>query len=337
MKHQEGNEVKLHNNNRRSVVTRALAITATVGMAVALAGCSGGGGGGGGADAPDYPTRDITLTVQAAPGGGSDLASRTIAKVMEKELGVSIVVENRPGASGSLAVKYVAGLKPDGYHIGFTPVELAMFEHLGYDVPPDSVELLAEIMNQPGTIAVPTDSPYKDLKSLMEAAKTKKITVSNSGAGSSWEAATKILGQLGGVEFTPVPFDGGAPAVTAAMGGKVDAVVAGAGETHAGVDGGQLRVLAIFSPEPHPVFTDIPTAKSQGYDMDFGSWGGLYAPKGLPDNVKKTLEDAIAKAVKSDDFVKPISATGTIVTYKDAADFTKFVDSEYDRFGKALK
>lgn len=320
------------------MLKRVLAVTATVGMAASLVGCASGGDASAKADnAPEYPTHDITLTVQAAPGGGSDLASRTIAKVLEKELGVSIVVENRPGASGSLAVKYVSGLKPDGYHIGFTPVELAMFDHLGYDVPPDSVELLGEIMNQPGTIAVSADSPYKSLQDLMTAAKTKKITVSNSGAGSSWEAATKILGQLGDVNFTLVPFDGGAPAVTAAMGGKVDAVVAGAGETHAGVESGKLRVLAIFSPEPHPVFKDIPTAKSQGYDIDFGSWGGLYSPKGLPDNVKTTLEDAIAKAVKDPGFTDVISATGTIVTYKDAADFTKFVDSEYDRFGKALK
>lgn len=316
---------------------RTFAVTAIVGMTVALVGCSTGGDTSEKADTtPKYPTRDITLTVQAAPGGGSDTASRTIAKVLEKELGVSIIVENRPGASGSLAVKYVSGLEPDGYSIGFTPVELAMFDHLGYEVSPDSVELLAQIMIQPGTIAVPTNSPYKTLKDLMGAAKTKKITVANSGAASSWAAATKILGQLGGVNFTLVPFDGGAPAVTAAMGGKVDAVVAGVSETNTGVVSGKLRVLAIFTQEPHPIFTDIPTAKSQGYDMEFGAWGGLYAPKGLSADVKRTLEDAIATAVKSPDFTDIISATGTIVTYKNAVDFTKFVDSEYMRFGSVL-
>lgn len=331
--------MNLHHRNRISMFKRALAITATVGIAAALAGCaSNGGSGTAGTASPgsDYPSRPITLTVQAAPGGGSDIAARTIAKVLEKDLGTSIIVENRPGASGSLAVKYVAGLKPDGYHIGFTPVELAMFDHLGYDVAPGDVQLLGEIMNQPGTIAVPANSPYKDLKSLVEAAKTKKITVSNSGAGSSWEAATKILGKAGGVQFTPVPFDGGAPAVTAASGGKVDAVVAGAGETHAAVANGQLRVLAIFSDEPHPVFTDIPTAKSQGYDVVFGAWGGLYAPKGLPADVATKLEDAIAKAVKSPDFVDPISKTGTVVVYKNAADFTAFVNDEHTRFGDVL-
>lgn len=337
MKHEREHEVTPHRSDRRSGTRRVLALTLASGLVVALASCSSSGTGAAGGDAASYPTRDITLTVQAAPGGGSDLASRTIAKVMEKELGQSIIVENRPGAAGSLAVKYVSGLKPDGYHIGFTPVELAMFDHLGYDVPPDSVQLLGQIMNQPGTIAVPTDSPYQDLKSLMEAAKTTKITVSNSGAGSSWEAATKLLGQLGGVEFTPVPFDGGAPAVTAAMGGKVDAVVAGAGETHAGAESGKLRVLAVFSPEPHPVFTDIPTAKSQGYDLTFGAWGGIYAPKGLPDDVAQKLQTAIADAAKDPGFTDVITPTGTIVTYKDAASFTTFVQDEHERFGKVLK
>ena len=127
--------------------------------------------------------------------GRPDTAVVEVGLQRRKERLSHRVIPNRPGASGSIAVKYVSGLKPDGYHIGFTPVALAMFTHLGYDVAPDSVELLAEIMNQPGTIAVPMDSPYKTLKDLMGAAKTKKITVANSGAGSSWEAATKLLGR----------------------------------------------------------------------------------------------------------------------------------------------
>ena len=211
-----------------------------------------------------------------------------------------------------------------------------MFKHLGINVVPSDIDFLGEIMIQPGTIAVPSSSPYKSLKDLMEAAKTKDLTVSNSGAGSSWEAATKLLGKTGGVTFKPVPFDGGAPAVTAAMGGKVDAVIAGAGETHSGVESGKLRVLAVFSSDPHPLFSDIPTAKSQGYDLDFGAWGGLYAPKGLPSNVKADLEEAVKKAAQSPDFTNVISPTGTVPQYKSAADFTAFVNQEYARFGEVL-
>lgn len=322
------------NINRRSLLRGAALAATAIGMPVAVTSCSKSSSSGGGG----FPTRSITLTVQAAAGGGSDLASRSIAKVLEKELGRSFVVENRPGASGSIAVKYVSHQKPDGYHIGFCPVELAMFDYMGYGIKPDSVELLGQIMNQPATIAVPTNSPYKDLKGLMNAAKTTKITVANSGAGSSWEACTKMLGQLGGVQFSPVPFDGGAPAVTAAMGGKVNAVIAGVGETKTGVDAGKLRVLAIFSEKPHPepAFAKIPTGKSQGYDLVFGSWGGLYAPKGLPADVKTKLENAIQKAAKDPAYTKPITQSGTLVVYRNSADFTKFVNSEYQRFGKVL-
>lgn len=283
-----------------------------------------------------YPSKNLTLTVQAAAGGGSDTAARTIAKVMEKKLDQSIVVENRPGASGSIAIKHVAGQDADGYHIGFVPVEIAMFEHLGIDVSPDDIDFLGEIMTQPGTIAVPADSPYKTLDDLMKAAKTKELAVSNSGAGSSWEAATKLLGQAGDVTFKPVPFDGGAPAVNAAMGGKVDAVVAGAGETHPGVENGKLRVLAIFSEKPHPVFTDIPTASDEGYDVVFGAWGGLYAPKGLPEDVKSKLEQTIAESAQDPQFTDVIGKTGTVPEYKDSAEFTEFVKSEHARLGEVL-
>lgn len=313
---------------------RIAAITTVVGVALTLGGCASSSAADGSSDV--FPSQDITLTVQAAAGGGSDLASRAMASVLEKDLGVSVIVENRPGASGSLAVKHVAGQDADGYHIGFVPVEIAMYEHLGIDVSPESVDLLGQILIQPGTIAVPVDSPYKTLGDLMTAAKTETLTVANSGAGSAWEAATKLLGKAGGVEFTLVPFDGGAPAVTAAMGNKVDAVVAGAGETHPGVENGQLRVLAIFTDEPHPIFTEIPTAASEGFELEFGSWGGIYAPKGIPADIKATLEAAVEKAAQSPAFTDVITPTGTLAEYKNAADWTEFVGLEYARFGDVL-
>ena len=122
------------------------------------------------------------------------------------------------------------------------------------------------------------------------------------------------------------------------MGAKVNAVIAGVGETRTGVEAGKLRVLAIFTDEPHPdpAFAKIPTGKSQGYDLEFGAWGGLYAPKGLPAEVKSKLEDAIKKAVKDPAYTKPITQSGTLVVYKSGADFSTFVQSEYDRFGKVL-
>jgi tripartite-type tricarboxylate transporter receptor subunit TctC len=314
-----------------------MAVTASAAVALALAGCSGGGSSSSQGGSSNYPTKPITFTVQAAAGGGSDTTSRAIASVMEDKLGGNIVVQNKPGASGSIAVASVSKMEPDGYNIGFCPIECSFFDLAGYDVKPSSVEYLGQIMNDVGTIAVSSDSPYKSLQDLVAAAKTKKITVGNSGAGSSWELASKILAKKAGVTFSPVPFDGAAPAVTAAMGGKIDAVVAGEAETRSGAQNGKLRVLAIFSGTKSQFFPQIPTAKSQGYDVEFGSWGGIYAPKGLPSDVKKTLESAIAKSVKDPAFADPMKKAGITVTYKNANDFTKFVMSEHQMFAKIMQ
>lgn len=326
---------------RNTVVRRSLALAVTVGIAVAgLSACSspaGDSGSSGAAEETSFPEKDINFIVQAAAGGGSDLSSRALAAQLEEALGVSIIVENRPGASGSTAMQYVAGSNTDGYTIGFVPVEIAMLEHLGFDVQPDDYDFLGQIMFSPGVIAVPADSPYETLDDLVEASKKKAITVSNSGAGSVWEAATIALADEAGAELTPVPFDGGAPAVAAALGSQVDAVVAGAGETAQAHADGTLRVLALFNDEEHPMLEGVPTAESEGYDVLFGGWGGVYAPAGLPDDVKKVLTDAIEEGAQSDAFADTITPSGALTVYKSPEEFTEFVNSESERFATLLK
>jgi tripartite-type tricarboxylate transporter receptor subunit TctC len=311
-------------------------------MTVGLVACSSGGGGGaegggtGGGDASSYPESDINFIVQAAAGGGSDLSSRALASELEGILGTSIVVENRPGASGSTAMQYVASQEADGYTIGFAPVEVAMLEHLGFDVLPENYDFLGQIMFSPGVIAVPADSPYDSLEDLVEASQDAPITVANAGAGSIWEAATLGLAEEADAQLTPVPFDGGAPAVAAALGNQVDAVVAGAGETVQASKDGTLKVLALFNDEEHPMLEGVPTAESEGYDLMFGGWGGIYAPAGLPDDVKETLTDAIAEAAESEGFSDAITPSGALPTYKTPEEFTTFVESESERFSGLL-
>lgn len=325
-------------SSRNSVVQRAFTVTATAAFLVAgLAACSSDGAtGAGGGDAAAYPEGDINFIVQAAAGGGSDLSSRALAAELEGILDTSIVVENRPGASGSTAMQYVAGQEADGYTIGFAPVEVAMLEHLGFDVLPENYDFLGQIMFSPGVIAVPADSPYETLDDLVEASKDEAVTVANAGAGSIWEAATLGLADESGAQLTPVPFDGGAPAVAAALGNQVDAVVAGAGETVQAYSDGTLKVLALFNDEEHPMLEGVPTAESEGYDLMFGGWGGIYAPAGLPDDVKQTLSDAIAQAAESEGFADAITPSGALVTYKSPEDFTAFVESESERFSGLL-
>lgn len=316
--------------------TRTIALTGALAAAgLALTACSDADADtDAGADA--FPDDDVTLIVQAAAGGGSDLTSRALATELEPILGQSVVVENRPGASGSTAMQYVADQNADGYTIGFSPVEIAMLGHEGYDIDPADYDFLGQIMLAPGVLVVPTDSPYDTLEQFVDAGQGEALAVANSGAGSIWEAAALGLAADTGAQLEPVPFDGGGPALAAAVGGQVDAAVAGAGEVSAAVDDGQVKALAVFHDETYPDLPDVPTAAEAGYELEFGGWGGIYAPADLPDEVRTALETAIQEAATSDGFVETVSNSGNLPVYKTADEFTAFVDSEYDRFGTLL-
>ena len=309
----------------------ALAVTALT------AGCADRGGVS--EDASDYPSQELTLVVPYDAGGASDLAARTLASEMEDTLGQSIVVENRSGGAGSVGLENLAAQSADGYTIGYLPVESVMLGYQGYEVDPVDYDLIGQMVSVPATIAVPEDSPYETLDDLVEAARAEpgSIAVSNSGAGSIWEAATTELGQATDTEFQPVPFDGGAPAVTAAVGGQVDAVVAGISETAPAHADDQLRVLAVFDAEPSESLPDVQTATEQGVDIVIGGWGGIGAPAGLPDGARTVLEEAFTEAASSEEFQTIITDSGNIPVNVPSDEFAEFVDEEYARFGELLE
>ncbi|GAA1397909.1 hypothetical protein GCM10009613_51290 [Pseudonocardia kongjuensis] len=310
-----------------------VALTATA--ALVLTGCADRSGGGAAAG-DDFPTGTITMFTPTSAGGATDLTARTLATEMEADLGTSIVVDNRPGGSGSVGMAHLAGLAPDGYSIAVLPVEVSMLGHQGYDTDPADYDFLGQANTQPGTVAVPASSPYTTLDELLAAAGAEpgRVTVSNAGPGSSWEAASKELARTAGVEFQGVPFDGGAPAVAAAVGGQVDAVVAGIGETAPAHDDGRLRVLAVFTPERAPALPDVPTATELGHDVVTGSWAVLAAPAGLPTEVRDRLEAAVRTAVDAEGYRELITSGGNLVEYRSAADTTAFVQEEHQRFGE---
>lgn len=305
----------------KTIATAALVSVALVGTAAAQ---------------DQFPSKDITFVVQAAAGGASDRTSRAIASEIEKDLGVSVIVENRPGATGTVAFAHVAEQPADGYTIGFGPVEFAIAEHLGYDFDRDDYTYIAQVMNSPVVLAVAADSPYETLADLIEAGKEKEISISNSGAASSFAATTFTLANMTGTKLVGVPFDGGAPAVAAALGGHVDAVTAGAGETATAFADGTLRVLAIVADEAHPKFPGVPTAKELGFDLSFGAWGGVYGPAGIPEDVRQILEDSVRKAVASQTFLDAVTPAGILPIFKPGSEWREFVDAEAARYGEVL-
>ncbi|MFJ2544306.1 tripartite tricarboxylate transporter substrate binding protein [Microbacterium sp. NPDC087589] len=286
--------------------------------------------------ASTFPENDIRLIIQANPGGGSDLSSRALATELEGILGVSVIPENMPGAAGALAMEYVGAQDPDGYVIGFAPVEIAMLNTTqSANVLPDDFDLLGQIMLAPGVVTVGANSGIDTLEDLVAQAESGAVTVANSGAGSIWEAATIGLGDATGASFAPVPYDGGATAVAAAASGETVAAVSGLGEALA--QGEAVRILAVLNDERHPDAEDVPTAdEAIGEDVIFGGWGGIYAPKGLPDDVKTELEAAVKEAVESDSYQQFQKDAGNLVVYRDSAEWTTFVDEQFDLFKDLL-
>lgn len=300
------------------------------------AGCGseGSGGGAAGGGGSNFPTKNVDLIIQAAPGGTSDLVARTAAKQAESDLGRQIVAENRPGASGSIAMQAVAGSEPDGYTIGYTPVEVALLQFLGFEVKPESFAFISQLNSVPAAIAVKADSPYKTLDDFLEAAKEKpgELSVGNSGPGSIWHVATAALGQEAGVKLKAVPFDGGAPAATALAGGKIDATSVGVSEVYPSIKGGKLRALAVLADERGDALPDVPTAKEAGHDLTITAWGGVAAPADTPGPVIDRLAKAFQAAVRSDMFTKTLSNALIDPVYRGPDEFTSFVMSEQKKF-----
>lgn len=307
---------------------RALAVSAA--SLLALTSCADRQSGGD--ESADFPSEDITVVVPYDAGGASDLAARTLAGELEEELDVSIVVENRSGGAGSVGLEHLAGQEADGYTLGYLPVETVMLGHQGYDIDPSDYEPLGQMVSVPATIAVPADSEYETLEDLLAAAEDTELSVANSGTGSIWHAATSALNEEAGTQLDPVPFDGGAPAVTAAVGGQVDAVVAGVSETATAAEDDQLRVLAVLDDERADAMPDVPTAQEQGYDVSIGGWGALGAPEGLPEDVRETLVDAIGSAAASDEFIDTIESSGNIAVNVGPDEFQSFYEEENARF-----
>lgn len=262
------------------------------------------------APAPKYPEKEVTLICPWPPGGSSDLISRAIAQLASnKYLGKPMVVVNRDGANGMVATTELAKTKPDGYTIalgasGLFVTQPFVQKDLGYKQ--DDFEFLVGLTNEPILLTVNANSPYKTLEDLIKDAKEKNkvIRYSNSGMGGIPQLCLDYLFQLAGVKSQPVPFKGGAPALTAILGEHVDAAASHPGEAIPHIKAGKLRPLAISSTQRFSALPDVPTMKELGFDIDMGVKKFVFAPKGLPDEARKVLTEVLQKIANDPEFKK---------------------------------
>jgi tripartite-type tricarboxylate transporter receptor subunit TctC len=285
--------------SRRSVLGGVGALAAVLGGCGGVKTTSAGSQG-------DYPTGNIEMSVGASPGGSTDLITRAIAEGLGKELGVSVPVVNKPGANGALNAKELQSAKPDGYKIAVQNASLFTITPLAVSanevVKLDSFELIVGISQDDYMLAAHADSGYKSIADLEKAGKT--IKYGTTGVGTGAQLASALTFKVAGIKATAVPFDGGAPAMTALLGRQVDVATFQIGEGIENVKAGKLVPLAVFSSERIKYLPDVPTAKEQGYDVVVAQYRFLTAPKGTPDDVKTKLRDAVTKTFATDAYKK---------------------------------
>lgn len=277
------------------------------------------------ASAADFPgKKSITIVCPYAAGGASDTTSRIFAAEFEKEIGTTVMVQNTTGASGAIGLETVRNSKPDGYTIAYMPVESTMLSSLGYtDLTTNDFRFIGRAMTIPAAITVKADSEWETFEDFLAYAKEHpgEVRVGNSGTGSIWQVAAASVEETCGVEFNHVPFsDGAASAVTALLGGNIEAVAVSPSEVYTNVEAGDLRTLVVLGENASSVLPDVPVATDLGYDIVIQGWGGFAVPKDTPDDVVEVLEAAAETAINSDAMKELLASKGYEHAYLSGAD-----------------
>ncbi len=285
--------------------------------------------------AAGYPDHNITLIIPNVAGAQMDITGRLLAAELEKLLNTKIIPNNRPGAGTVLGTDAALRAKKDGYTLlygsnaAFVTAPACTPEVVHYD-PLKDAEPLGLHYFFPQTITVRSDAPWKTFPELIEYAKKNpnKIRVSTTGVGSGPHLIVETIQAITGAKLTHVPFEGGESVITAVLGGHVEATCDTLAKVKPQVDAGKMRILLLT--RKMPGYPDVPVITDLGYKQPlYGGWFGMYAPAGVPEEVKTVLVPAVEKAVK---ITKPkIDALGSICEYRSPADQKKMTEEEYKR------
>ncbi|HEX9672538.1 MAG TPA: tripartite tricarboxylate transporter substrate binding protein [Burkholderiales bacterium] len=293
----------------------------------------------------DYPMRPVRMIVPFAPGGASDTVGRIIQPAIANRLKQQVVVDNRGGAAGNIGVEVAVRATPDGYtfllgNIGTMAINPNYYTKFPYRPLKDLIPI-TQVVDVPSAIAVHPSLPVKNAKELIAYLKANPGKLNYGAASPSSASTLEMLAFLRatGTDAVMVPYKGGAgPAVIGVLANEVQMVMLTFSSLVNFAKQGRLRMVAVVQPERNPAMPDVPTLREQGLNMTVGSWQGLFVPKGTPQAVVNRLFQVGVAAMKDPQVVKRLGDSGvTIVTSRSPADFTAFLKSETDRFGKAIK
>jgi tripartite-type tricarboxylate transporter receptor subunit TctC len=293
-----------------------------------------------------FPSRPITIVAPFPPGGVADLTARPVAAAMEKVLKNPVGVVNKTGAAGAVGMQSVAVAKPDGYtlllalsSISIIPEADKLFgREPAFTV--DQFAPIALISADPTILVVPADKPWKTAQEFIEDAKKRpgQILYSSSGIYGTLHMAMELLSQAADLKLRHVPQSGGGPAVTAVLGGHVDALASGPAVVLPHIKAGKLRALAGWGDKRLAALPDVPTFKELGYpSAEFYIWAGLFAPRATPEAVLAKLRATVREAVNDPKFKEAMDKIETPIAFKQGEEFQRFFDADARRLAEGVR
>ena len=293
-----------------------------------------------------YPSRPITVVAPFPPGGVADLTARPVGAAMEKALRQPVVVVNKTGAAGAVGMQFVATSKPDGYTLLLALSSISIIPEADklFGRPPaftvDQFAPIALISADPTVLVVRAESPWKTAREFIEDARKRpgQISYSSSGIYGTLHMATELLSHAAGINLRHVPYPGAGPALTAVLGGHVDALASGPAVVLPHIKAGKLRALAGWGERRVAALPDVPTFKELGYpEAEFYIWAGLFAPRGTPEPVLQKLRDALRVAVNDPEFKSAMDKLQTPVAFKQGEEFQKFFEADARRLAEGVR
>ncbi|TQL80799.1 tripartite tricarboxylate transporter substrate binding protein [Delftia sp. HK171] len=289
-----------------------------------------------------FPERPITLVVPYAPGGGADAAARLLATRMGARLGTSIIVDNRPGASGTIGASQVAKARADGYTVLYDATPFSINPHLFAKLPyaRSALQPLSLVLLMPNVVVVKADSPVRSVADLAARAKAQpgKINFASGGSGTVQRLAAELFRQRLELDMVHVPYKSGGPAIADVMGGQVDFMFGTMAATYPLVTGGKLRALAVAAPQRSARLPDVPTVSETvipGYEAY--EWNGIFLPTGTPEPVAARLHQALSEVLQEAEVRQRLSDLGAQPMGTTPAEFAAFLQKEDAKWGEVVR
>jgi tripartite-type tricarboxylate transporter receptor subunit TctC len=314
-------------------------LAATIGLTLAGATCAQTTSTGSG---QAWPTKPVRIVIPFAPGGGTDIQGRILAKKFYESMGQTFVVENRTGASGLIGAEIVAKSPADGYNILFTTaslsVNVSLYKKIAFD-PVKDLQPVSWISSVPLVLVVHPSVPAKSVKELIALLKKQKgkMNAANNGAGTTSHLSVEMLKQFAGVDVASIPYKGGGPAIASVLSGETDFAFATALAAQPHVKSGRVRPLAVTTAKPSSAFPGLPTMLSMYPGFESDNWYAMFFPAGTPKEIVSKLNAEILKGLKASDVHGFIVKEGGDPVGSTPEELAAYFKREVDKYAKIIK